>query len=145
MNAGVDARTFALVFRRDIFLFVSHIQLAAVSDIRTVPWNHNANLNQRSIVVLEQAIQGWGEVREKNPIMNRLLHCTWEMKGPVSTPTAEDRKSCDCGSALPLLPTATPFMLAKPGIVAKLSVETTQKVQIVTPRQQSSLVKMVQI
>ena len=62
--------------------------------------------------------------RTKNPIMNRLLHCTWEMKGPVSTPSAEDRNNCDCGSALPLLPTATPFMLANPGIVAKLSVKT---------------------
>lgn len=46
---------------------------------------------------------------------------TWEIMGPVSTPTALDRNSWDCGSALPSGPTATPFMFAKPGIVAKFS------------------------
>ena len=43
--------------------------------------------------------------------------------GPVSIQRAEDLKSCDCGSALPSGPTATPFILAKPGMVAKLSVD----------------------
>ena len=55
------------------------------------------------------------------------------MKGPVSTPTAEDRNSCDCGSAFPFLPTATPFMLAKPGIVAKFSVKITEGSNRYTP------------
>ena len=76
---------------------------------------------------------GVGEGPKSEPIMNRLLHCTWDMKGPVSTPTAEDRNSCDCGSALPLLPTATPFMLAKPGIVAKFSVKTIKGSNHYTP------------
>ena len=53
---------------------------------------------------------------------NAVVHCTWETKGPVSTPRAEDRNSCVCGSALPSGPTATMFISANPGMVAKLSV-----------------------
>ena len=48
---------------------------------------------------------------------------TWEIMGPVSTPTAEDRNSCDLGSALPLRSTATPRILANPGMSARLSVQ----------------------
>ena len=52
-----------------------------------------------------------------------MAYGTWETKGPVSTPSADDRKSCVCGSALPSGPTATIFISAKPGMVAKLSVD----------------------
>ena len=65
---------------------------------------------------------GMDEVLQSTPNPDAPAHRTWEMKGPVSTPSAEDRKSCDCGSARPSGPTATPFISAKPGIVAKLSV-----------------------
>lgn len=51
-----------------------------------------------------------------------LLYSTWEIIGPVSTPTAVDRNSWDCGSALPFRPIATPVIFAKPGMVDKLSV-----------------------
>ena len=47
---------------------------------------------------------------------------TWDMNGPVSTPMAELRNSCCRGSTVPFSPIATPFMLAKPGMAAKLAV-----------------------